>query len=124
MIIVALLAAAIIGHPTPVTCNYTATQHAGYYDGQTISLQPMICAGLSRYATDKQLAVSIFVIAHEAEHAVGVTDEHEADCRALPWVARLARRFFSASPIRQWRLAMIAVNFHLSQPEPYGGQCF
>lgn len=123
MLLAAIIVAAIIGHPAPTTCDLT-DGHGGYVDpAGAVHLAPLTCAGLSRYASDRMLALSIFTVAHESQHAKGISDEHQADCAALPLVAPLARRYFHAGPARATRLAAVARAFHASLPPPYAGPC-
>ena len=121
MMLATLMVAAVLGQPLPVTCDLVG--HGGWYAGDHIALDPLVCAGLSKWANDRMLGVSIFTVAHESEHALGILDEHAADCAALPLVAPLARRFFGVTIARASRLAREALRFHNSLPPPYSGPC-
>lgn len=62
-----------------------------------INLRPELCASLAALAAGKprrpgretdDAAFALLVLAHEAQHAAGVTDEVLADCRGLQTMAR------------------------------------
>ncbi len=120
--IAALIVAFVAGHATPVTCD--AQNRSGWYHPETRSVQlaPWVCGGLATrepWFVGQALVVTI----HEGEHAAGVADEHEAQCRALALVGPIAGRFLRFGPARQAQTVAAARAYQAELAPPYGGAC-
>jgi len=118
--VVELLAALIIGHAVPVIC-VDRTDFAGYWTGTRIELSSTwACPGLKRTASDRQRGLAFLTVLHEAFHAAGVADEHEATCRALTIMPRFLRALKVA---RRGLIVHAAWKIQAGLRAPYGGPC-
>lgn len=86
-LLAAIIASAIAGHPTKVSCDAdTNLSPAGpgeawtYIGGNEIHMRPEACEGLSREPGSLAFARGLRVLLHESEHARGIRAE---DCAEL-----------------------------------------
>jgi len=115
-----LLAALIIGHTVPITC-VNRTDFAGYWTGERIELSSTwACPGFRRTASDRQRGLAFLTVLHEAFHAAGVADEHEATCKALAVMPRFLRALRVA---RRALIVHAAWKIQAGLRPPYGGAC-
>jgi len=115
-----LLAALIIGHTVPIICVDRA-DFAGYWTGERIELSSTwACPGLRRTASDWRRGLAFLTVLHEAFHAAGTADEHEATCRALAIMPRFLRALNVA---RRGLIVHAAWKIQAGLQAPYGEPC-
>ena len=122
----ATLASLVIGHPVPVECG-PLPGHMGWYDQahDRIVIADWLCPHLEADPSKggivlQRFAYAALVVVHEAEHAAGIRDEHEANCEAVRDLKPLLKllRVPKATAIVSYA-KQVAQN----QAPPYGGKC-
>lgn len=120
LFLAALVTGFVAGRPVPVVCAPIQGGHAGYYDVRrdVITLDPLVCVKFSAPASSRAKAEGVYALVHEAEHARGITDEHDADCAALRDFPAVVRRAGMTAKLISW-----AKRIHDALPVPYSGAC-
>jgi hypothetical protein len=131
------------GNPSSVSCQPDPLPVAGAY-GYTwfaerrIEIAPNVCAGLlllSATADERArihdanrwlapagwMGLGALVLAHEAQHTVGVTDEGEAECRAVNLAPQLLEHYLSGIELGQAQAAV--TSFHDAAAAQYRTVC-
>jgi hypothetical protein len=129
------------GNPSSVSCNPDLT-----YNGLTfrathaVEISPRVCGGLlllqasarereriraanSLYASDvdEMMALGALTLAHEAQHAAGILDEGEAQCRAVRLAPSLLGRYLSGIELAD-AVQDVSV-LHARDLPPYNSVC-
>ena len=120
LLLTMLVTSFVAGRPVPVSCDTIPGGHAGRYDipRDVIVLSPLACVGFTARTGSRAQAVAVYSLVHEAEHAAGILDEHQADCAAFAAFPTVVKRAGLSRLLVRW-----AQGIHDSFPAPYSGAC-
>jgi hypothetical protein len=132
VIIALLVATAIAGHPTTVTCDTSGYPGPAPPPGfqveawtavgsKEIHLAPFLCSGLDSPLGSAAFARSIGVLIHESAHARGIRTEDCAELWGNLVVFDVLRRFYGVPFFSRLSLQVAAQvrNFTLVRPTSY-----
>lgn len=122
----------VAGQPFALDCSYAARGAEGLALpawrglGAEVYVKPWVCsaANAARSGSPERTGAALLVLAHEALHVSGITDETAAECAALAEVPRLAARV-GTPPARIAAVAAGAAAAHdrLRAAHPQYGPC-